>query len=129
MKIEREQHDSLAAVVVLCAEEQARDVIAYWFASLPVRTFVPVDGYAANKILKDITSGLLVTDRVLPPWPGLDTFLQLRSGKPYLKIAFIDDGTPDARILARVTGATSILSRPLARQSVIAALGRPELVS
>jgi DNA-binding response OmpR family regulator len=123
------QHDSAADVVVLCTEEEIRDVIAYWFSALPVRTFVAADGYEANRILKETPRGLLVTDRVLPPWPGLDTFLQLRSRNPQLRIACIDDGTLDTKILARMTGATVVLPRPLKRRAVIDALGRPELVA
>jgi DNA-binding NtrC family response regulator len=117
------------AVVVLCAEEELRDVLTYWFTSLPVRTVVAADGYEANKALKHIASGLIVTDRVLPPWPGLATFRDIRVANPRLRIAFVDDGSPDAAILARVTGATVVLQRPLTRQKVVEALGRPELVS
>ncbi len=117
------------AVIVLCAEEELRDVLKYWFESLPVRTIVAADGYEANRALKHIASGLIVTDRVLPPWPGLDTFRDIRFANPRLRIAFIDDGSPDAAILARVTGVTVVLQRPLTRQKVIEALGRPELVA
>lgn len=119
----------MADLVVLCADECMRDAVAYWFSAAPVRTLVAADGYVANRILKDVTSGLLVTDRLLPPWPGLDTFRQLRRDKPELGIAFIDDGTPDARSLARISGATAVLNRPLTRQAVVGAFGRPELVS
>jgi DNA-binding response OmpR family regulator len=118
-----QRRDTSADVVVLCAEEEARDVIACWLAALPVRGFVAADGYEANKILKNTTRGLLVTDRVLPPWPGLGTFWQLRSRNPNLQIACIDDGTPETRILALATGATVVLSRPLKRQAVVEALG------
>ncbi len=126
-KVNAQQDGS--AVVVLCAEEAVKDVIGYWFTSLPVRTFVASDGYEANRLLKDPTCRLLVTDRVLPPWPGLDTFLQLRAENSHLRIAFVDSGSPDIRILARVTGASVILPKPLTRQSVVDALPRPEFVS
>jgi DNA-binding NtrC family response regulator len=116
-------------VLILCAEEELRDVITYWFMSLPVRTVVAADGHEANREIKGMTSGLIVTDRVLPPWPGLDTFRNIRFANPRLRVAFIDDGSPDAAILARVTGATVVLQRPLTRQKVVEALGRPELVS
>jgi DNA-binding response OmpR family regulator len=116
------------AVVILCAEEELRDVIAYWFASLSIRTHPTADGYEASHILKTTTVGLLITDRVLPPWPGLDTFRQLRSANPRLRIAFVDDGSRNGVILARITGATVVLTRPLSRRQVIEALGRPELV-
>jgi DNA-binding response OmpR family regulator len=123
------QPQGAGEVVVLCTEEELRDVIAYWSEALPVRTFVAGDGYEANRKLKTLNAGLLITDRILPPWPGLDTFRQLRGRAPNLHIAFVDDGTPENRVLARVTGATALLPRPLTRQAVVEALARAELVS
>jgi DNA-binding response OmpR family regulator len=120
--------DQSPTVVILCAEEEFRDVITYWFTSLSIGTYPTTDGYEANRVLKTTMAGLLVTDRVLPPWPGLDTFRELRSANPRLRIAFVDDGSRDGVILARITGATLILTRPLSRRQVIEALGRPELV-
>ncbi len=121
-----QQGDGAGDVVILCAEEDVRDVIAYWLTSLPARTFVADDGYHAARILGDGPCRWLVTDRILPPWPGLDTFLTLRSRHPSLRIAFVDNGSLDDRILARVTGANVVLQRPLTRQTVIEALARPE---
>lgn len=117
-----------SAVVVLCAEEVVRDAVGYWFSALPVRTFVASDGYEANRLLRNPSCRLLITDRVLPPWPGLDTFLQLRADNAKLRIAFVDGGGPDVCLLARVTGASVILPKPLTRQSVVDALAIPEFV-
>ncbi len=115
-------NSSHGSVVVLCAEESTRDVLAYWYSSLPARALVAEDGYRANRLLHENNCSLLVTDRILPPWPGLETFVQLRSMHPQLRIAFVDDGSRDARILARVTGAHLVLERPLTRPAVLAAL-------
>jgi CheY-like chemotaxis protein len=117
-------HGDGSSVVVLCAEEATRDVIAYWFSSLPLRTFVTSDGHEANRLLADPTCCLLVTDRVLPPWPGLKTFIHLREDNPNLRIAFIDDGSPNGRTLARLAGVKAVLSKPITRQAVIDALPR-----
>lgn len=122
-------HHELPAVVILCADDEVRDVITYWFTSLSVRTYPTTDGYEAARILKTTAVGLLVTDRVLPPWPGLDTLRQLQSANPPLRIAVVDDGTRDGVILARISGATVVLTRPLSRLRVIEALGLPELMS
>ena len=120
-------HDGGAGdVIILCAEEEVRDVIAYWLTSLPARTFVADDGYHAARILNDRSCQWLVTDRVLPPWPGLDTFLDLRADHPHLRIAFVESGNIHDGILARVTGATALLKRPLTRQTVIDALAEPQ---
>lgn len=116
------------SVVVLCAEQEVRDVIAYWFTSLSVPTFATTDGYVAGTALKVPEARLLVTDRVLPPWPGLGTFREIQSANTHVTVAFVDDGSRDGALLARLTGANVVLRRPLDRRQVVGALGRPELV-
>jgi len=108
-------------IVILCAEEELRDAVAYWLSSRSAKTIVADDGYHAAKVLQNGCQWL-VTDRVLPPWPGLDNFLTLRSSHPQLRIAFIENGNLDDRILARVTGADVLLRRPLSRKVVSDAL-------
>ena len=117
------------AVIVLSSEETLRDAVAYWFKTLSIPTIATADGYEANRALKDVGAGLLITDRLLPPWPGLDTFRELQAANPALRVAYVDDGSWDGAILARIAGATVVLPRPLDRRHVIEALGRPELLS
>lgn len=117
---------SASDVIILCAEEEVRDAIAYWLTPQPAQTFVAEDGYHATRILNDGPCRWLVTDRVLPPWPGLDGFLDLRENYPHLRIAFVENGNLHDGILARVTGATALLKRPLTRQTVIDALAEPQ---
>jgi DNA-binding response OmpR family regulator len=109
-------------IVILCAEEELRDVIAYWLSLQPAKTVIADDGYHAARVLQN-GCRWLVTDRVLPPWPGLDNFLNLRTTHRQLRIAFIENGNLDDRILARVTGANVLLPRPLNRKTVSNALG------
>jgi DNA-binding response OmpR family regulator len=106
-------------VVILCGEEEVRDVLAYWLTALPVPTIVTADGRHADQILRDNPCKLLVTDRILPPWPGLETFRKLRDDNPQLRIAFVESGNLDERILARIVGVTDCLQRPLSRKAVI----------
>jgi DNA-binding response OmpR family regulator len=117
--IDRES-GSRNAIVILCAEEGARDVIAYWLGA-PGEVVVAEDGYHAARLL-DQGSRWLVTDRVLPPWPGLGTFLELHGRYPRMRIAFVENGSREERILARVTGADVLLAKPLTRRAVSAAL-------
>lgn len=114
-------------IVILCAEEEIRDVIAYWLSSQPGKAVVAEDGYTAAKVLDGCR--WLVTDRVLPPWPGLDTFLTLRGRHPQLRIAYVENGNLHDGILARVTGASVLLRRPLTRQAVSEALAPADLES
>jgi DNA-binding response OmpR family regulator len=110
--------DGPGSVVILCADETVRAAIAYWATLLPVRIVVAEDGYQANRILRGEDCRLLVTDRILPPWPGLDTFRQLRERNPRLRIAFVEGASREDVGLARVSGASLVLPRPLRRQVV-----------
>jgi DNA-binding response OmpR family regulator len=110
--------DGPGSVVILCADETVRAAIAYWATLLPVRIVVAEDGYQANRILRGEDCRLLVTDRILPPWPGLDTFHQLRERNPRLRIAFVEGTSREDVGLARVAGASIMLPRPLRRQVV-----------
>jgi DNA-binding response OmpR family regulator len=117
-QVHTHKHDN---IVILCAEEEVRDVIAYWLSSQQTRAVVAGDGYHASEVLQN-GCRWLITDRVLPPWPGLDTFLTLRSQHPDLRIAFIESGNVHDGILAKVTGASVLLPRPLSRQALAQAL-------
>lgn len=110
------------AVIVLCTDEATRDTLAYWLSLVPAKAYIPADGYEATRILKANACTALITDRMLPPWPGLDTLMSLREAYPQLRIVVVDDGNPDTRPLARVTGAHAVLARPLARQGLFHAL-------
>jgi DNA-binding response OmpR family regulator len=109
-------------IVILCADEETRDILAFWFGSAGQRVVVARDGHHANRTLREGRCRLLVTDRVLPPWPGLDTVLSLRARDPALAVAVVETGDQDDRILARVTGATALLKRPLSRDAVLGLL-------
>lgn len=122
----RNAQHAFGDIVVLCAEEAVRDVIAYWLSSHPGRAIVAADGYDAAKVLAN-GCRWLITDRVLPPWPGLDTFPTLRGRHPNLRIAFVESGNVHDGILARVTGANVLLPRPLTRQAMREALARADL--
>jgi DNA-binding NtrC family response regulator len=129
MNVHRESSlEQTPSVIVLSSEETLRDAVAYWFKSLSIPTTATADGYEANKALKDGSASLLITDRLLPPWPGLDTFRELLAANPNLRVAYVDDGSWDGAILARIAGASVVLTRPLDRRHVIEALGRPELL-
>ena len=106
--------------VILCVDEAARDAIAYWLNESQVDTAVARDGYEATNLLTVENARLLVTDRILPPWPGLSTFRALKSAYPKLRVAFVEDGIPDSHITARVSGADLFLPRPLRRSAVLA---------
>ena len=114
---------ALGTILILCAEEEVRDVMAYWLGSGAAHAVVAEDGYHAAKVLEN-GCDWLITDRVLPPWPGLDALPSLRHRHSQLRIAFVESGNIHDGILARVTGAHVLLQRPLTRNGVTEALAR-----
>lgn len=115
-------------VIILCIDAEVRDRIAYWLKFLPVRTSIAESGYQANKILRDVGCRLLITDRLLPPWPGMGRFHRLLVKRPGLRIAFIDDGAPDRRWFAQAFGATDFMPWPQTRRLLLELLVRVEAV-
>lgn len=111
-------------IIILCIAAETRDRIAYWLKSFPAPTFVAKDGYQANRILRDVRCQVLITDRPLPPWPGLGRINRLRQSG--MRIAFVDDRNLESRMLARAVGATDFLAWPLTRRSVLGLLGQSQ---
>lgn len=113
----------LGEILILCADEEVRDVLTYWLTGSGARVVVAEDGYQATKHLQN-GCRWFVTDRALPPWPGLDSVISLRSRYPKLGIAFVESDNIHDGILAKVSGANVLLQRPLTRQGVNEALLR-----
>lgn len=118
--------DGTLDAIILCADEGSRGALAHWFTSPATRATLADDGYHASRLLQDRAYRLLITDRLLPPWPGLETFRTLRERNPALRIAFVESGSLDDRILARITGVTDFLPRPLTRDALVQVLTRKE---
>jgi len=110
-------------VLVLCADPDLSVRIVHWLGQSFVNVAEAFDGYGASHLMEQQDVSAIVTDRLLPPWPGLDAFALLRKSQPRLAIVYVgydvDNGS-----LARAAGATHVLSFPLRRQSVLDALPR-----
>ena len=109
-------HEPEIEAVVLCTAEDARDVMRYWLSELQVTALATLDGTLADITLRNPSCRLLVIDRVMPPWPGVTEFLALRDKNPALRIAFIENGSIHTTNLAKISGATDVLPRPLSRK-------------
>ena len=105
----RAPDEGAITVIILCIDAETRDTIASWLKSLSIRTFVAENGFQANRILRDVPCQLLITDRLLPPWLGLGRINKLLARRPGLRITFVDNGSPDGRMLAHAIGATDFL--------------------
>lgn len=107
--------------VVLCSNQAAAGTVVYWLKKLGVSVATASSGYQARELLQGATARLLITDRALPPWPGLGTLVALKREFSALKVAVLDDGVPESRALARSAGADIILARPLRKSNLIEA--------
>lgn len=115
------KENSPPLAVVLSADKGVSARIGYWLSSAGHRASIARTGYAARSLMHNGTTRLLVTDRLLPPWPGLDTIFSLKQSIGGLKVAFLGDGVPDNGRLAISAGADLVLPTPVRRAHVLAA--------
>lgn len=121
MPSSKQETDRLPSAVILCSNQSTSGTVAYWLRKLGVSVAIAISGYQAREHLQSAEARLLITDRALPPWPGLDTLVALKQEFASLKVAVLVEGIPEDRALARSAGADFILARPLRRSDLIQA--------
>jgi DNA-binding response OmpR family regulator len=109
-------------VVILCLDERYRTTLAHWLRSGGMGVEMADDGSRAKVLLGAGSRDVLITDRVLPPWPGLPRLADLKRSSPWLCIVAIDKGDPDSRYVAFAAGADAVISPPLRRDEVMRAI-------
>jgi DNA-binding response OmpR family regulator len=109
-------------VVVLCLNEYFRTTLLHWLRSLGIRVEIVSNGRQARQLLGRDRKWVLVTDRVLPPWPGLPRLASLKRSHKSLRIVAIDRGDADSRCVALAAGADAVVSPPLRRHAVLQAI-------
>jgi DNA-binding response OmpR family regulator len=110
-------------VVVLCRDKHYPTTLAHWLRSAGVRVDIVENGLQAKRLLHTGESWVLVTDRVLPPWPGLSRLATLKRFHTLLRIVVIDRGDADSRYVALAAGADAVVSPPLRRNVAMRAIG------
>lgn len=110
------------AVLVLCSDPNLRMRVTHWLAEASRCPMQATDGYDASQMLDRETVYAIVTDRLLPPWPGLDPLVLLRKSRRDLSVIYVGNGDAGTDNLARAAGATHVLTCPLRRRSVLKAL-------
>ena len=113
-------------VVVLCLDEHYPTTLAHWLRSAGVRVEIVESGRQAKQLLHTGERWVLVTDRVLPPWPGLSRLASLKRSHKLLRIVAIDRGDADSRYVALAAGADAVVSPPLRRNVAMRAIGVAE---
>lgn len=93
----------------------------HWLRSVGMEVEIAKSGRRAKTLLEGGGKHVLVTDRVLPPWPGLPRLTVLKRSSVDLRIVAIDKGDPDSRYVALAAGADAVISPPLRRDEVMRA--------
>jgi DNA-binding response OmpR family regulator len=110
-------------IVLLCLDERYQTTLAHWLLSDGMRVEIADGGRRAKELLgAGKRRVLLVTDRVLPPWPGLPRLAALKRSSAQLRIVAIDKGDSDSRYVAFAAGADAVISPPLRRDEVMRAI-------
>jgi DNA-binding response OmpR family regulator len=109
-------------VVVLCLDERYSTTLAHWLRSVGIGAEIAKSGRHAKAILGAGGKCVLITDRVLPPWPGLPRLASLRRLSEHLRVVAIDKGDADSRYVALAAGADAVVSPPLRRDEVMRAI-------
>jgi DNA-binding response OmpR family regulator len=115
------QRDELS-MVVLCLNESFSTTLAHWLRSLGIRVEIAQSGGQARQLLHRDSRCVLVTDRLLPPWPGLPRLASLKRSHQFLRIVAIARDDPDSRYVALAAGADAVATAPLRRQAVLQAM-------
>lgn len=109
-------------VVVLCLDEHHQLTLSHWLRSAGISTEIAASGWQARQLLQSGGEWVLVTDRAIPPWPGLPRLASLKRTHKALHIVVIDRGDPDSRYVALAAGADAVVSPPLRRDVLMRAI-------
>lgn len=115
--------DDLGKILVLFTDDDLRAAARYWTRALGFTVDAARDGAHAAKLLRASRYRALVTDRFIPPWPGLDSIPKLKRRYPHVRIVvLLERGPLDAAALLRVAGADVVVEPPLRRAALVAAI-------
>lgn len=115
-----------ANVLILCLDEHYATTLAHWLRAAGALVEVVQSGRQANRLLHTGAKWVLITDRVVPPWPGLPRLASLKGRHKLLRIVAIGCGDADSAYVALAAGADAAVSQPLRRDVVMRAIGVAE---
>src|SRR5262245_29096504 len=110
-------------LLVLCADEALSGAAAYWSADLGFAVDRASNGSQAARLLRTSRYQALVTDRCIPPWPGLGGIARLKRRHPEVRIiVLLERGPVGLASVLRLAGADVVLEPPLQQAALHAAL-------
>jgi DNA-binding NtrC family response regulator len=109
--------------MMLCVNADVGRAIEHWLREGGAEVDTPKDGKKAARMLRQDRYHAFVTDRFLPPWPGLDALPILKRKHPDLRIIVVLQNAPVGMAsVLRLAGADAVIEPPLRRADVFAAL-------
>jgi DNA-binding response OmpR family regulator len=115
--------DDRGRLLSLVGDEDLREAIRYWSTDLGLTVDTVCSGARAAKLLRKVEYQALVTDRVIPPWPGLDSLPKLKRQYPDLRvIVLLRRGPVGVASLLRLVGADEVIEGPMRVSTLVSAL-------
>ena len=109
--------------LVLCANDDIRDPVIYWLSQTGFVVDAPQDGTRAARLLRKTKYEAFLTDRFLPPWPGLDVVPAFKRRYPKVRLVIVLHGAPVGMAsLLRLAGADAVVDPPLRRAALLSAI-------
>ena len=78
--------DGSKKIIVLVANTDLREAASYWSEGLGFTVDAARNGAHAAKLLQEGAYQALVTDRFVPPWPGLESIPKLKRRYPSMRL-------------------------------------------
>ncbi|HRK19112.1 MAG TPA: response regulator [Hyphomicrobiaceae bacterium] len=123
MSTHDEPSESRLRALVLCVDDDIGRALAHWLRDSGAEVDVPEDGKRAARMLRKERYNAIVTDRFLPPWPGLDTLPLLKRKHPNLRLIVVLNSAPAGMAaVLRLAGIDAVIEPPLRRAEVCSAV-------
>jgi DNA-binding response OmpR family regulator len=115
--------DDPKKIIVLVANHDLRDATSYWSEALGFAVDAARNGAHAAKLLQEGAYQALVTDRFVPPWPGLASIPRFTRLYPSTRlVVLLKRGPIGIGSMLRVAGADAVIEPPVRQAALVTAL-------
>jgi DNA-binding response OmpR family regulator len=115
--------DDPKKLIVLVANHDLRESASYWSHDLGFAVEVARNGGHAAKLLQEGAYQAIITDRFVPPWPGLASIPRLKRLYPSTRlVVLLKRGPVGIGSMLRVAGADAVLEPPVRQAALMTAL-------
>jgi DNA-binding response OmpR family regulator len=110
-------------IIILVANNDLRNTASYWSETLGFAVDTARNGAHAAKLLQEGAYKALVTDRFVPPWPGLESIPKLKRRYPSVRlVVLLKRGPIGIGSMLRVAGADAVIEPPVRQAALMTAL-------